>query len=117
MQELVVCGVWKKLRELSGVLVRKQSLSSKQQGNIYQCCVRPVFLYCCEMWDLPIVGEVRLCGLEHHMIRMMCGVKLVDRVSTDVLRDRVGVVVKIGDMIIQSCLQWYGHIMHGDINS
>ena len=85
MQELVVCGVWKKLRELSGVLVRKQSLSSKQQGNIYQCCVIPVFLYHCEMWDLTVVGEARLCGLEHHMIRMNCGVKLVDRVSTDVL--------------------------------
>ena len=85
MQELVVCGVWKKFRELSGVLVRKQSLSSKQQGNIYLCCVRPAFLYRCEMWDLTVVGETRLCGLEHHMIRMMYGVKLVDRVSTDVL--------------------------------
>ena len=85
MQELVVCGVWKKFRELSGVLVRKQSLSSKQQGNIYQCCVRPAFLYRCEMWDLTVVGEARLCGLEYHMIRMMYGVKLVDRVSTDVL--------------------------------
>ena len=31
------------------------------------------------------MGEARLCGLEHRMIRMMCGVKLVDRVSTDVL--------------------------------
>ena len=29
------------------------------------------------------------------MITMMCGVRLVDRVSTDVLRDRVGVIVKI----------------------
>ena len=36
------------------------------------------------------------------MIRMICGVRLVDRVSTDVLRNRVGVVVKIEDMIIQS---------------
>ena len=104
MQELVVGGVWTKFRELSGVLVKKQSLSSKQQENINQCCVRPVLLYCCEMWDLTVVGEARLCGLEHHMIRMMCG-------------DRVGVVVKIEDMIFQSCLQWYGHIMHGDINS
>ena len=117
MQELVVGGVWKKFRELSGVLVRKQRLFSKQLGNIYQCFVRPVFLYRCEMWDLTVVGETRLCGLEHHMIRMMCVVKLVDRVSNDVLRDRVGVVVKIEDMIIQSFLQWYGHIMHGDINS
>ena len=33
------------------------------------------------------------------MIRMMCGVRLVDRVSTDVLPERLGVVVKIKDMI------------------
>ena len=37
--------------------------------------------------------------------------------STDVLRDRVGVVVKSEGMIIQSHLRWYGHVMHGDINS
>ena len=30
--------------------------------------------------------------------------KLVDRVSADVLHDKVGVVVKIQDVIIQSCL-------------
>ena len=36
------------------------------------------------------------------MIRMSCGVRLVDRVSTGVLRDRVSVAVKIEDMIIQS---------------
>ena len=43
---------WKKFRELSDVLVRKQDLSLKQQGKIYQCSVRPVLLYCCEMWNL-----------------------------------------------------------------
>ena len=48
---------------------------------------------------------------------MMCGVSLVARVSTDVLRDRVGVVVKIGDTVIQSRLRWYGHVKRGDINS
>ena len=51
------------------------------------------------------------------MIRMMCGVRLVDRVSTDVLCDRVSVVVKTEDMITQSRLRWYGHVMRGDINS
>ena len=51
------------------------------------------------------------------MIRMMCGVRLVDRVSTDVLRNRMGVVVKVEDMIIQSHLRWYGHVIRRDINS
>ena len=39
------------------------------------------------------------------MVRMTCGVRLVDRVSTDVLRDRMGVVVKIEEMIIQNRLR------------
>ena len=107
---------WRKFRELHGVLVGKQGLSLKQQGNIYQCCVRPVLLYCCETWELTVADEARLHGVERCMIRMMCGVKLVDRVLTDVLCNRVGVVGKIENMTIQTRLQWYGHVMHGDIN-
>ena len=92
-------------------------LSLKQRGKTYQCCVRPVLLYCCEMWELTISDEVRLHGVEHCLIRMMCGVKLVDRLLTDVLQDKVGVFVKIEDLIIQSCLQWYNHFIRTDINS
>ena len=57
---------------------------------------------------------MRLRGVECRMIRMMCGVRLADRVLTDVLRDRVGVVVTI---IIQRHLPWYGHVIHRDISS
>ena len=55
--------------------------------------------------------------VECRIIRMVCGVRLVDRVSIDVLRDRVSVVVKIEEMITQSRLRWYGHVMRGNINS
>ena len=65
---------------------------------------------------LTVADEARLRGVERRMIRM-CGVRLVDRVSSDVLHDMVGVVVKIEDMIIESCLRRYGHVMRGDINS
>ena len=41
---------------------------------------------------------------------------LVDRVLTDVPRDRVGIVVKIEDMI-QSCLRCYDDVIRGNINS
>ena len=96
-------SAWKVFRELSGVLVGKQGLYLMQRGEIYQCCVRPVLLCCCEMWELTVADEMRLRGVEHCMIRMMCRVRLVDRVLTDVLRDRVGVVT-IEDFIIQRCL-------------
>ena len=70
----------KKFKKLSGVLVSKQGLSLKQQGKIYQCYARTVLLYCCEMWELTVADEGKLRGVECHMIRMMCGVRLVDRV-------------------------------------
>ena len=72
--------------------------------------------FCCNSWKLTVVDKARLHGVERQIIRM-CGVRLVDRVPTDILCNRLGVVVKIEDMIIQNHLWWYGHIMHGDINS
>ena len=53
-------SVGKKFGELSGVFVGKQGLSLKQQWKIYQCCVRPVSLYCCEIWELTVADEARL---------------------------------------------------------
>ena len=97
------------------MLVGKQGLFLKQQRKIYQCYVRPVLLYCCETWELTAADEARLHGVEHRMIKMICVVRPVDRVLTDVLRDKVGVIVKIEDMIIQSRLWWYGYDMCGDI--
>ena len=82
-------SLWKKFRELRGVLVGKQGFSLKQQSKIYKCCVRPVLLYCYEAWEFTVADEARLHRVESRMIRMMCGVRLVDRVSTDVLLDRV----------------------------
>ena len=54
--------------------------------------------------------------MERHMIRMVLRVRLIDKVSNDVLRDKICVVVKIDD-IIQSRLRLYGHVTCGDINS
>ena len=93
-------SAWKKFRELSGRLVGKQGLSLKQRGKISQYCVRPVLLYFYETWELTVADEASLRVVERRMIRMMCWVRLVDRVSTDVLHNRVGIVVKIEDMII-----------------
>ena len=99
-------SAWKNFRELNGILVGKQGLALKQWRKIYQCCARPVFLHCCEMWKLTVADEARLHGMEHCMIGMICGVRLVDRLLTDVLRDRVGVVGKteyILSEVVWSC--------------
>ena len=56
---------WKKFRELSNVLVGKQGLSLKRRGNIYQCSVRPVLLYCCETWELTVAHEIAWGGASY----------------------------------------------------
>ena len=111
---------WLCVEEVQGVkwcVSQETGFTFEATSEYLSRCVRPVLLYCCETWELTAVDKVRLRRVERCMIRMMYGVRLVDRVSTDVFRDRVGVVVKIEDMIIQSCLRWYGHAMCGDINS
>ena len=52
-----------------------------------------------ETRELTVVDEERLYGVKRHIIRMTCAVRLVGRALTDVLRDSVGVAVKIEDMI------------------
>ena len=61
--------------------------------------------------EIIVADEARLCEVERCMIKMTSGVRLVDRGSTDVLRDRVGVIVKIGDMIMLGRLRWYGQVI------
>ena len=79
------------------MVVGKQSLPLKQRAKIYQFCVRPVLLYCCKTWELTVADEARTREVERRMISMICGVRLVDRVSTDVLRERLGFAVKTED--------------------
>ena len=47
------------------------------------------------------MDEARLLEVEHHM-NSICGVRMIDRVLTDVLWNRVGLVVKIEDMIFEA---------------
>ena len=43
--------------------------------------------------------------MEQREVRTMCGVRLVDRVSSDVLKERVCVVVKMEDILVPSHLR------------
>ena len=55
--------------------------------------------------------------MEQDLIKAMCRVKLVDQVSSDALKERVGAAVKIDDTLVHSHLQWYGHVNHQHTNS
>ena len=50
-------SVWKRYRELSGVLVGKEDLVLKQRGKIYCYCVRPVMLYFVKQGNLLLMSQ------------------------------------------------------------
>ena len=102
------CGVSEAVSARVGVQGVKWCINGKQfifeaMGEDLPVLCSTSFVYCCETWELTIADEVRLHAMEHRMIRIICGVRLVDRMSTDILWNKVG-VVKTKDMIIQSRL-------------
>ena len=110
-------SAWKKFRELRSVLVGKQGLSLKQE-EIFINDVLDQF--CCTLAKREnlLLRMTRGCvGVKRHMNSMMCGVRMADRVSTNVLCDSVVVVMKIDDKIIQSRLRCFGHVICIDIDS
>ena len=76
--------------------------------------------FCCTLAKREnlLLRMTRGCvGVKRRMIRMMCGMRVVDRLPTDVLCDRVVVVMKIDDKIIQSRLRFFGHAICIDIDT
>ena len=53
------------------MLIGKQALSLKQQTKIYQYCVGPILLYCCETLERTVGDETRLRGVESRMIKIV----------------------------------------------
>src|SRR5260221_12531686 len=80
----------KKLRELSPILTRKGS-SLLLKGEVYRSCVRSCMIYGSETWPIRAEHEAKLERAEMRMIRMMCGGSLRDKITSVMLRERMGV--------------------------
>ena len=103
---------WKKFRELKPILTCKY-VSDKTKGKVYTACVRSVMKYASETWPMKKTTEVLLERNEMRMVRWMCGVTLMDRVNSDILRERLG-IRPIGEEIGTARLRWLGHVMRKD---
>ena len=106
-----VQSAWYAFRRLRGTLVGKHGLSLRQRGFIYSRCVRPVLLYSCETWSLTTNLKLRLQSTERRMVRMMCGVRLVDCLPSEELRRRLGIQPDVIECQETSILRWFGHVV------
>ena len=107
---------WMKFRDLSGVLCGKR-WSMRMKGKLYKTCVRTAMVYGGETWVLRKEEEDILRRAERAMVRMMCGVKLVQRKKSSELFEMLSLEEDIVVLVKRARLRWYGHVMRRDVTS
>ena len=80
---------WKKLRECGEILFGKR-FSLQMKGKINESYVRSTMLYGSEMWCFRKNKVAILKRAEKSMVRVVCGVKFVDKRNTEELMDMLG---------------------------
>ena len=90
------CG-WKKFKDTASVLC-KIVVSLKLRGSMYKGCIRSVLCYGAECWALRKEDERKLQTIEMRMLSMMCGNRLRDNNSNEIIREITG-VEKIEDFL------------------
>ena len=99
---------WGKFWKLSGFLIGR-GVSLKLKGKIYNACVQSVMVYGSETWSMRVEDQQRLERKKRMMIRLMCGVSVRDKISSDELRHRSG--FDCASVIVRrNRLRWFGHV-------
>ncbi|KAF3667898.1 hypothetical protein FXO38_08345 [Capsicum annuum] len=80
--------------------------------SFYQFVVifRPAILYRAECWPVKNSHIQKLKVAEMRMLRWMCGFTRADRVTNEIIREKVG-VVSVEDKMREVRLRWFGHVM------
>ena len=60
------------------------------KGVVYKACVHSMLKYGEETWVMKVGAFQRLRATEKRMLRMICGVRLKDKVESTVIALRVG---------------------------
>ena len=110
--EIRIKAAWGKWREVAGVVCDKR-MPKKLKIKIYTSVIRPVLMYSSETWALRRKEEQKLERTEMRMLRWMLGISLLERLENEDIRRGAG-VRKITDLIAESRLRWYGHVVRMD---
>lgn len=103
-----ITAAWNKWREISSLLVNK-TIPLRNRAAVYKACVRPVMLYGADTWATTLEIERKIRSSDQRMLRHMAGVRLEDRVSSEVVRERCGVKDIIEELKLKR-LRWFGHV-------
>ncbi|XP_019256336.1 PREDICTED: uncharacterized protein LOC109234728 [Nicotiana attenuata] len=99
---------WMKWRLASGVLCDK-NVPPRLKGKFYRVVVRPTMLYGAECWPVKNSHVQRMKVVEMKILRWMCGHTRRDKISNEVIQDKVG-VAPVEDKMRELRLRWFGHV-------
>ena len=94
---------------MSGVLCDRR-ISVKVKGRVHKTVVRPAMLHGAETWPMKKIQEKKLDVAEMKMLRWMCGVTKMDRITNERIRGTTK-VVEMSKKAQERRLQWYGHVL------
>ena len=103
----IQCG-WLKWRSCTGVTCDKK-IPVRLKGKIHRTVTRPALIYGCETFAQSACMNRRMSTTEMRMLRWTIGVTRLDRIRTEVVRERLG-VAPIVDKMRESRLRWLGHV-------
>ena len=103
---------WIKFRECGELLYGRKFLL-KMKKRIYHSCIRSAMLYGSETWCLKENEMAILRKTEKAMMRAMCGVKMIEKRSQE-LMTLLGLKNTLDGLARASKVQWYGHALRRD---
>ena len=100
---------WMKFKESSEIL-KDKGFFLKLKGKVCKSCLRSAMLYGSETWRLREKETAVWSKTERAVIRVMCGVKLLDRRNSKELMNMLGIKESLDGMAKASSIRWYGHV-------
>lgn len=103
--------------QINGALhsfVSRKGISQKARLAVHNGVLAPTLMYGSECWAWKKQSESRINAVEMRSLRSMCGVKLIDRVRNEIIREECGLKEDIVTRIEKGMLRWFGHLERMD---
>lgn len=100
---------WMKWHQLTGVLCDKK-MPLRLKGMIHKTVMRPAMLYGSQCWTMYSEFNRKLETAEMKMLRISRGVSKLDKISSDKIRQSMGIQEPIYEKLEEYQLKWYGHV-------
>ena len=89
---------------------------SKLKGKFYPPAIRPALLYGTECWPVKKIFEHKMEVTEMRMLRWMCGHTLMDRITNQEFREKLG-VAPISEKMQKYRLRWFVHVQRNTFDA